>query len=429
MRRALGTALAVAAGVLVAAAPAWATRTVCSSGCSTNSIQQAIDAAAPGATITIGAGSYYENLTIDKPVSLVGYGMKTILYPSVSNPDACEASSLCGGDSSNMILVGADNVSISSMRLEGDNPTLTSGVVVNGADIDARNGIITDQERGYENLTVAKVKVTDVFLRGIYPYEGTFQFTHDTVENVAGNFASIAMFASHASGVMSENKVSRANDAISANWSTGTQFIANTITKSESGIHTDNNGGIGGVADLIKNNKVKECTTDGYGIWVFVPYLSATVEGNRVSGCAVGIAAFGGAVAGEGPTFANDKVNGTGATVSAGETVGAYITTDQLGFAFGDVTATITGSSLQHFGTGLHVTQTEPTEGQPAGGQATVTASGDTIARNVAGAFGGPGTVVNAQNSWWGCTQGPNLGMCDSATGTVAYSPWLTARP
>jgi len=324
MRRALGTALVVAAGVLVAAAPAWATRTVCSSGCSTTSIQQAIDAAAPGATITIGPGSYYENLTIDKPVSLVGYGNLTVLYPSVSNPDACETSSLCGGDSSNMILVGADNVSISKMRLEGDNPNLTSGTVVNGADIDARNGIITDQERGYENLTVTRVKVTDVFLRGIYPYEGTFQFTHDTVENVAGNFASVAMFASHASGVMSENKVSRANDAISANWSKGTQFIANTITKSESGVHTDNNGGIGGVADVIKNNKVKECTTDGYGIWVFVPYLSPSVEGNRVSGCAVGLAAFGGAVSGEGPTFANDKVNGTGATVSTGEeTAGA----------------------------------------------------------------------------------------------------------
>jgi hypothetical protein len=328
-----------------------------------------------------------------------------------------------------MILVGADNVSISRMRLDGDNPTLTSGFVVNGADIDARNGIITDQQRGYENLTVTKVKVSDVFLRGIYPYEGTFQFTHDTVENVAGNFASIAMFASHASGVMSENKVSRANDAISANWSKGTQFIANTVTKSASGIHTDNNGGDGGSADLIKNNKIKECTINGYGIFVFVPYVSATVEGNHVSGCAVGIAAFGGAVSGEGPTFANDTVNGTGATVSAGETVGAYVTTDQLGFAFGDVTATITGSSLQHFGTGLHVTQTEPTEGQPAGGQATVTASGDTIAHNGTGAFGGLGTVVNAQNSWWGCTQGPTMGTCNSATGTVAFTPWLTARP
>jgi hypothetical protein len=36
------------------------------------------------------------------------------------------------------------------------------------------------------------------------------------------------------------------------------------------------------------------------------------------------------------------------------------------------VTATLSGNSLSHFGTGLFVTQTTPTEGQPAGGQATV---------------------------------------------------------
>jgi nitrous oxidase accessory protein NosD len=428
MRRALGVALATVAGLLAAAGPAWATKTVCSEHCPFTGIQAAIDASAPGATITIGAGSYRENLTIDKPLSLQGAGSRTVIYPSISKPDECEGSSLCGGNASNIILVGADNVTIAAMRLEGDNPGLTSGKVVNGADIDARNGIITDQVRGYENLTVTKVRVGDVFLRGIYPYEGTFDFTRDTVDNVAGEYASIAMFASHASGVMAENKVSRANDAISANWSKGTQFIGNTVTKSSSGVHTDNNGGSGGSADLIKDNKVKECTTDGYGIWVFAPYRSAAVEGNRVSGCAVGLAVFGGS-GGEGPTFSNDKVNGTGATVSSGETVGAYITTDQLGFAYGDVNATISGSSLLHFGTGLHVTQSEPSPGQPEGGQATVTASNDSIAHDGIGAFGGPGTVVDAEGSWWGCPLGPNNGSCDSATGTVAYTPWLTLRP
>jgi hypothetical protein len=104
-----------------------------------------------------------------------------------------------------------------------------------------------------------------------------------------------------------------ARSAISANWSKGTKFTKNVVTKSGSGVHTDNNGGSGGVADLIQANTVRECTTDGYGIFVFVPHVSPTVEANKVTGCAVGLAAFGGAVAGEGPTFAGNIVNGTGA--------------------------------------------------------------------------------------------------------------------
>ena len=148
----------------------------------------------------------------------------------------------------------ASNVTISKLRLEGDNPNLTSGVVRGAADIDARNGIITNHEAGtFNGLTVSKVKVSDVYLRGIYASSGgTFDFNHDTVENVQGEEASIAMFDFEGAGVMEDNKVSSANDAISANWSKGTQFVGNKITKSGSGVHTDNNGGSGGSGDLRK---------------------------------------------------------------------------------------------------------------------------------------------------------------------------------
>jgi nitrous oxidase accessory protein NosD len=429
-RRAFGLTLTAAVALLVTASPAWASaKTVCGHRCAFTRIQPAIEAAQPGSIIKIGAGAYYENLTVDKPLTLEGSGNGTVVYPGESNPDACEESSLCGGDSSNIILVGADDVTISKMRLNGASPKLSGGVVVNGASINARNGIITDQVSGYEHLTVSHVAVTNIFLRAIYAYEGTFTFTHDSVENVEGGEQSIAIFASHASGVISKNRVSEADDAISANWSRGIHFLDNTITDSASGIHTDNNGGDGGSADVIRDNKVSACTVNGYGIWVFAPYVSAMIAKNSVSGCAVGLATFGGAVSGEGPTFSKNKVSGTDASVSAGETVGDYITTDQLGYEFGDVTVKLTGNSIEHFGTGLYVTETEPTPGQPAGGQATVTASRNIIANDTAGAFGGTGTVVSAAENWWGCQQGANAGTCDSATGTVAYTPWLTRRP
>jgi hypothetical protein len=433
-RRTKALAGAVVVGACLATAgPAWASKTVCASGCPYKTIQAAIGAAAPGATITIGGGSYFENVVVNKPLTLSGMGNSTVIYPAVSEP-VCAGGSLCEGKASNIILVEANNVTLTKLRLEGDNPNITSGVVVGGADIEARNGIITNHLKGvpYTNLTVSKVKVSDVYLRGIYAStsKGTFNFNHDTVANVQAEEASIAMFAFEESGVMERNKVSSANDAISANWSMGTQFLNNKVTSSGSGVHTDNNGGAGGVADVIAGNKVSACKTNGYGIFVFAPYVSATVESNKISGCAVGLAAFGSQVKGQGPTFANNKVSGAGATTTEPPTYGAYLTTDLLSFGFGDLTATLTHNQIEKFGTGVLVTQTKPTPPSPAGGQATVTASKNTIRHNGTGANGETGTVVNAQNNYWGCPQGPNNSpKCDTAIGTVAYTPWLSSKP
>ncbi|TMK27115.1 MAG: hypothetical protein E6G62_00765 [Actinobacteria bacterium] len=94
------------------------------------------------------------------------------------------------------------------------------------------------------------------------------------------------------------------------------------------------------------------------------------------------------------------------------------------------MTATLTGNKLSHFNTGLFVTQTSPTEGPP-GGQANVTASpSNSFYSNGTGANGDTGTVLNVQEDWWGCAQGPNMGgVCNSAIGTAAFTSWLTVKP
>jgi hypothetical protein len=418
---------AVIAGGMAITSSALAFKTVCASGCPFTKIQTAIEKVPSGGAITIGPGTYVENLVVNKPLTLKGEGATTIVEPSVSKPE-CAGGSLCGGEASNIILVEASNVTLLKLTLEGDNPSLISGVERGGKDIDARNGVITNHEVGtYNNLTVSKVIVKDVFLRGIYASSGgSFNFDHDTVENVQGNGASIGIFDFGGGGSMVSNKVSAANDAISANWSTGTVFVKNTVKGSGSGVHTDNNGGKGGTADVIKENKISACPTDGYGIFVFAPYLSPTVESNAVKGCYVGLAAFGSQVSGEGPKFVSNVVNGMGATTTdPNGTYGAYITTDLIEFGFGDVTASLAGNTLTHFGTGMLVSQ-------EAGGQATVTASPGNLFTydTIAGANGEPGTVVNAKENWWGCPSGPNNGgSCTNAGGTVDFTPWLTVKP
>jgi hypothetical protein len=423
---------AVAAASLAGASSAFATSTVCASGCPYTSINAAIGALPSGSTISIGEGTYVENVVVNKEDTLKGTGVtKVTVRTSVDNPE-CEPGSLCGGSASNIILVEANNVKIEGMTLDGSNTALSGAVEREGVKIDARNGIITNHLAGsFSNLRVSKVKVKNVFLRGIYQSsENSFNFNHDIVENVQGSGASIAMFSFGSSGVFEANKVLKSNDAISSNWSTGISFVGNTITSSESGIHTDNNGGKGGVADLIKANKVSACKTNGYGIFVFAPYRSATVIGNSIKGCAVGIAAFGSQEAGQGPKFVGNIVNGKGA-VSSEPTVGAYITTDMLGFGSADVTATLESNTLEHFGTGMLVTQTKPTGGDPVGGQATVTANNkNQFILDTTGAFGDEKTAVSAKEDWWGCAEGPNNAPpCTSASGTVEYIPFLTAKP
>jgi hypothetical protein len=423
---------AVVAGSLAGASAALATKAVCASGCPYTSINAAIAALPSGSTISVGEGEFIENVVVNKEDTLKGSGAtKTVIKPAFSKPE-CEPGTLCGGEASSVVLVEANNVTIENMTLNGSNPGLAGGVERAGVKIDARNGVVANFNAGsFANMTVSRVKVANVFLRGIYQgSENTFNFNHDSVENVQGDESSVAMFAFDSSGVFSSNKVTKANDAISANWSTGIQFIGNTITASASGIHTDNNGGFGGTADLIKDNKVSACETNGYGIFVFAPFVSATVESNSIKGCAVGIAAFGSQVSGQGPKFVKNLANGHGAAATE-PTYGAYLTTDLLGFGFGDLTVTLEGNTFTHFATGMLVTQTKPTEGQPAGGQATVTATpANQFTLDSTGAYGEADTVVNAKEDWWGCASGPNHAPpCTSALGTVVFEPFLTARP
>jgi nitrous oxidase accessory protein NosD len=424
-----------------------ATLSVCPSGCPYSTIQAAVNAAAAGDRVAVGGGTYVENVVIDRPLTLQGAGEpdgddgRPVIVPAVSSPNPCAGSSLCGGAASNIILVQADDVTIRGLVLDGDNPSLTSGITRDGADLDARNGIITNHALGtFQNLTVSRVTVRNIYLRGIYASSGgTFEFRKNRVSNVQGEAGSIAIFNFGGSGVIADNRVSDASDAIASNWSGGVRFLDNEVTRSGTGVHTDNAGGSGGPAtpDLIAGNTVKHCQTDGYGIFVFVPYVAPVVRNNEVRGCSVGLAAFGqGAVVTT--QFVGNTVNGASASSSdPSSSLGVIVSTDILGFGSTDVSASFRRNAIQHFGTGVYVEQqcelfaaffpTDCPAGSPT--QATAVLHDNVINGNDTGASGLPGTSVDAEDNWWGCRKGPNQPGCDTATGTVDFTPWLTKPP
>jgi parallel beta-helix repeat protein len=383
-------------------------------------IQAGVNRVSSGGTVNVAAGTYRENVTVPKSVRVTGAGVSTIVEPAISDPNCGGAGggSICPG-TSNVFLVQSSGVTIDHLQVDGDNPTLTSGVSVGGADIDARNGIITDHTLStvFNNLSVHDVTVKNIYLRGIYASSGgTFNFSNNTVDNVQAEAnGSIAMFDFGGGGTFSGNHVSNAADGISANHSNGTTFTGNTVTASASGIHTDNAGDGGGTADVITGNTVSSCTAGGYGIWTFVPYLAPTISGNTVSGCDTGLAEFascdlGGTNSCPGGTIPT-VVFSTNTVTDVTSGFGLVVSTDSFGFGDGEAKVSAHNNVISGPGTGVYVEET---------GTATATLAAN---RNSLASLNNTGaTNVNATCNWWGSTAGPTGGQ---VTGSATTTPFL----
>ncbi len=103
-------------------------------------IQAGIDAAASGGTVNVNAGTYTEDLEIDKALSLLGPNAgnnpntdtrdpEAVIHPATSAPDP----SVC----SIILYIYESDVTVKGLTFNGDNPSIDSGIIINGADVDA----------------------------------------------------------------------------------------------------------------------------------------------------------------------------------------------------------------------------------------------------------------------------------------------------
>jgi hypothetical protein len=430
-------------------------------------IQGGVDGVASGGSVIVNAGTYTEYVTIAQPLTLNGAGAATVTaIPPTSDPNCGGAGggSLCGA--SNLILVQASNVTISGLTLDGDNSTLPGGINVGGANVDARNGIITNHNIGiFENLVVHHVTVKNVFLRGLYASSGgSFNFHHNTVQNVAGDAgSSIAMFNFGGVGTFDNNTVIDSNDGIISNASLGTQYTNNHVTNCGGGIHTDNAGDGPIVSnDLISGNIVDNSPLGGYGIFAYEPRATVTIQNNTVTNVDNGLASFGrlpstgnikegpaqsgssatarprvidvrepGAFflkhrAGSSPSgsISPDATIFTGNTVNAqgkANSTGVILTTDQLGNGSGDAGITFNQNTVIANTTGVSL------EAQD-GFTLTVAAAFNRIVSTTTAYSSTVGGTLNAtmENNWWGCNAGPGNAGCGAISGTgVDFNPWI----
>ena len=89
--------------------PTPTTTTVCFSGCDFATIQAAVTAAAPGGTISVHAGTYAENVTINKALTLTGAGIGNSIIQGVSGQ---------GKLASILVTTGTDDVTIEGFTVD-----------------------------------------------------------------------------------------------------------------------------------------------------------------------------------------------------------------------------------------------------------------------------------------------------------------------
>lgn len=402
-------------------------------------ITSAVAAASNGDTIAVATGLHAENVVVARPITIVGAGQaSTTIVPAAYNPDCGGAplgsqGSMCtAGDASVVFLVKASNVEISDLTVDGINPNIPG----HATDIAARNGIMSATTGGaFTNFKVHDTTIRNIWLRGLYSpsNNGSFEFRDNVVDNVKSDpYASLAIFNFGGGGIIDGNTVSNANDGIAANWSRGTTFSNNTVTGSGGGVHTDNNGGSGGVGDVIEFNTIACNVDDGYGIFSFANYRDVTIQDNTISACAVGLGAFSGRTDDASPLFTThflrNQVDGTGATVSTpgDTTAGAWLSTTSFNWGHHDNQAELANNRFTGFDVGV-ITD------RGSGKSLNTTANVNRISGNATG-WSDNGDAVNGSNgssdfsnNWWGCNAdpaAPSAG-CDAAQGVGASSPWL----
>ncbi|MEO8665599.1 MAG: DUF1565 domain-containing protein, partial [Ignavibacteria bacterium] len=230
-------------------------------------IQSAINAANNGDIIMVAAGTYQEDIIMNKQLSVRGAnylispnpsgsrGAESIIQPATSQPDpnapSYEINFYLGPNGSNSTIDG--------FTFDGDNPTLVSSVNINGANIDAADAIAA-----YDGM--ANTKITNNIIKNIN-YTGV---DFDNFVNGVATFDNIIM----------NNNFDNVN--VDADFGVGVyigtncyaSITYNVMTRTRIGVQTGNFYS----ADLGTNHSISNNTIDSYrlAIWHNLAYTGAS---------------------------------------------------------------------------------------------------------------------------------------------------------
>lgn len=396
-------------------------------------IQQAVDAAAPGDVIHVSPGTYNEDVTITVPLSLIGQNQKgTIIDAGGLKPgEIIGPGDGRGGINAKIALVNgitivnANDVVISGFTVEN---AVAAGIKVIGSTTYPASHILISNNTVKDNDTAGQGTC------GVEPLETT-----DCGEGV--------FLSGVDHSVVVDNTVTRNAGGILVTDDTGPNHD-NLITENsivhnhggDCGITLPSHSGMGVYHNTVSHNDSSYNT--GPGVGMFAPFGNTATYGNLVIDNTMHADLTGGidmhnhipfclpgAVSCTPPVFNDNKIIGNDISDNTADTGTAVPTPGPVGinvYSVSPMTGTVI-SQNKVFHESYDIVINVPA--QMSGSEPPVEVHLNDLEPHGAGNVGiddnGQGSV-DAMLNWWGCSTGPETGLCSGVLGLVNFTPWLT---
>ncbi len=381
-----------------------ATITVCASGCDYTTIQAAVNAAANGDTITVGAGTYVENVTVNKQLTLDGAG-------SGSNPVTDTIISGSGsGSGTGLLLSAGTNATLRVVIKDVRVTNFDTGIVANSYNTLDNVASVSNITYGINLSPLQDLVITNSKFNS--NEAGLKIASTASVDNVTISGSEFNSNTKH--GWYSDKSSGSSSNVTNLNISYTTfndnvnkGFYTEKLSNAVFDHITVNNSGTGGPT----NHRAGMDINLKYGNYSNIQITNSTISNNGTG-----------------------DDNGGGILIKARST-GSYAGNPAT---LDDVTLsglTVTGNGGGTYAAGIRIGESNNSFTGFDAGPTNVVISNSAFSGNSAHGVRNAtlATTVLAESNWWGNSSGPNAPTNPSGTGDavsirVDYSPWWDAN-
>lgn len=379
-------------------------------------IGTAVTAAKPGDTILVAPGTYDEDVTITRPVTLIGEDSATTIINAMHLPNG-------------IYIDGKDNPGLKDVVVSGftvENADYEGILITNATSINVQSNIVVNNTK---NLDLSTTPVSCKDIPGFETAEGfdcgegihLIGVNHSTV---AGNTVK-----NNAGGILLSDETGPTYDnLIAANTIEHNPYDCGVTLASHPPAVQGARGPFGIYDNTIANNlsmdNGKELPGAGAGVGIFTFLQGGRVSGNVVTGNQlIGNGLPGVAIHAHGPyedlngnAITANLISGNGADTEDAATPGP---TGINVYGYSKIKRTVILDNVIKDEAADIVVNTD----------ALVKANLNDLLGGETGAYGvynGGSGRVNATRNWWGCTGGPTSSGCSTVSGSgIVFARWL----